>query len=247
VNATSKLSRRDQIIEVALQHFSRYGYAGTSMRQLAKEIGITAAAIYRHFPSKLDLFEKAVESRSRSLAINSYLETLRRLDSIEDVLRATSLHLLSTAQQDPELLRLLLLTSATDGAAAAKLLKEFRMPYVTFLTEEFQRRMDKGELRQIDPGITARCYVGLVIGCAVNAEFWNQLEDVNYDTLDIICNNVPIFTRGLLAEVSPTDEEKIASTGKAETPEASSSKEKDASTGKTRSRRKKESTDGNQS
>lgn len=204
--AVSKLSRRDQIIEVALQHFSRYGYAGTSMRHLAKEVGITAAAIYRHFPSKLDLFERAVESRSRGLAITSYLETLRCLDSIEDVLRATSLHLLSTAQQDPELLRLLLMTSATDDAAAAKLLKEFRMPYVSFLTDEIGRRIETGELRQVDPGITARCYVGLVIGCAVNAEFWNRLEGVTYETLDIVCNNVPIFARGLVATIQDGDE-----------------------------------------
>lgn len=203
--AVSKLSRRDQIIEVALQHFSRYGYAGTSMRQLAKEVGITAAAIYRHFPSKLDLFERAVESRSRGLAITSYLETLRVLDSVEDVLRATSLHLLSTAQQDPELLRLLLMTSATEDAAAAKLLKEFRMPYVNFLTDELGRRIESGELRSVDPGITARCYVGLVIGCAVNAEFWNKLEGVTYETLDIVCNNVPIFARGLLATLQEVD------------------------------------------
>ncbi|HKI84820.1 MAG TPA: TetR/AcrR family transcriptional regulator [Candidatus Krumholzibacteria bacterium] len=199
--APSKLSRRDQILEVALQHFSRHGYAGTSMRQLAEDVGITAAAIYRHFPSKLDLFEKAVESRSRGLAISSYLETLSSLESVEDILRATSLHLLSTAQQDPQLLRLLLMTSATDDEAAAKLLREFRMPYVNFLAKEFKKRIESGELRKVDPGITARCYVGLVIGCAVNAEFWNRLEDVTYETLDIICNNVPIFARGLLAEV----------------------------------------------
>jgi AcrR family transcriptional regulator len=199
--APSKLSRRDQILEVALQHFSLHGYAGTSMRELAEDVGITAAAIYRHFPSKLDLFEKAVESRSRGLAISSYLETLSSLGSVEDLLRAASLHLLSTAQQDPQLLRLLLMTSVTDDDAAAKLLREFRMPYVNFLVREFQQRIESGELREVDPGITARCYVGLVIGCAVNAEFWNKLEDVTYETLDIICNNVPIFARGLLAEV----------------------------------------------
>ena len=73
------------------------------------------------------------------------------------------------------------MTSATDDAAAAKLLKEFRMPYVNFLTDEIGRRIDSGELRQVDPGITARCYVGLVIGCAVNAEFWNKLEGVSYE------------------------------------------------------------------
>jgi AcrR family transcriptional regulator len=201
--APSKLSRRDQILEVALQHFSRFGYAGTSMRQLAEDVGITAAAIYRHFPSKLDLFEKAVESRSRGLAISSYLQTLSDLESVEDLLRAASLHLLSTAQQDPQLLRLLLMTSATDDEAAAKLLREFRMPYVSFLSKEFEKRIQSGELRKVDPGITARCYVGLVIGCAVNAEFWNKLEDVTYETLDIVCNNVPIFARGLLAEVPP--------------------------------------------
>jgi len=199
--APSKLSRRDQILEVALKHFSRHGYAGTSMRQLAEDVGITAAAIYRHFPSKLDLFEKAVESRSRGLAISAYLETLSSLSSVEDLLRAASLHLLSTAQQDPQLLRLLLMTSVTEDDAAAKLLREFRMPYVNFLAKEFQQRIESGELRKVDPGITARCYVGLVIGCAVNAEFWNKLEDVTYETIDIICNNVPIFARGLLAEV----------------------------------------------
>jgi len=199
--APSKLSRRDQILEVALQHFSRHGYAGTSMRQLAEDVGITAAAIYRHFPSKLALFEKAVESRSRGLAISRYLETLGALESVEELLRATSLHLLSTAQQDPQLLRLLLMTSVTDDQAAAKLLREFRMPYVNFLSKELKKRIESGELREVDPGITARCYVGLVIGCAVNAEFWNKLEDVSYETLDIICNNVPIFARGLLAEV----------------------------------------------
>ncbi len=219
--ALSKLSRRDQILEVALQHFSRQGYAGTSMRQLAEEVGITAAAIYRHFPSKLDLFEKAVESRSRGLAISSYLETLSSLGSVEDLLRAVSLHLLSTAQQDPQLLRLLLMTSATDDDAAAKLLREFRMPYVNFLAKEFQLRIESGELRKVDPGITARCYVGLVIGCAVNAEFWNKLEDVTYETLDIICNNVPIFARGLLAEVpeetaNHTNDSAIQSTPEAE-------------------------------
>ena len=67
------------------------------------------------------------------------------------------------------------------------------------------RRIESGELRKVDPGITARCYVGLVIGCAVNAEFWNKLEGVTYETLDIVCNNVPIFARGLVATREDSD------------------------------------------
>ena len=77
------------------------------------------------------------------------------------------------------------------------------MPYVKFLTEQIQLRIAQGELLPVDPGITARCYVGMVIACAVNAEFWNRLEGVNYETLEIVDNNVPIFTRGM--KVNPED------------------------------------------
>jgi AcrR family transcriptional regulator len=43
---------RDQIVEAADAHFSRYGYAKTTMADLAREIGFSKAYLYKFFDSK---------------------------------------------------------------------------------------------------------------------------------------------------------------------------------------------------
>ena len=44
--------RREQIIRTATELFSRVGFRGATMRQLAERAGISEAMIYHHFPSK---------------------------------------------------------------------------------------------------------------------------------------------------------------------------------------------------
>ena len=41
-----------RILVESIQLFAAHGYAGTSMRQIAAAVGIQAATIYSHFPSK---------------------------------------------------------------------------------------------------------------------------------------------------------------------------------------------------
>ena len=48
-------STRDRILDVALDLFSRQGYAGTSIRDIAEQLSMTKAAVYYHFPSKEEL------------------------------------------------------------------------------------------------------------------------------------------------------------------------------------------------
>ena len=47
---------------VSAKLFAQQGLAGTSMREIAREAGITQAAIYHHFPCKEDLYVDAVRS-----------------------------------------------------------------------------------------------------------------------------------------------------------------------------------------
>jgi len=53
---------RDQIVEAALKHFSRYGYEKTTVSDLAKAIGYSKAYIYKFFDSKQAIGE-AITSR----------------------------------------------------------------------------------------------------------------------------------------------------------------------------------------
>lgn len=51
-----ELNTKDQIIEAAKRSFALHGYEGTTLSQIAKEVGIQKPSIYNHFKSKNDLY-----------------------------------------------------------------------------------------------------------------------------------------------------------------------------------------------
>lgn len=71
--STGPASSPDRILDAAIRNFLQFGYEGTSITKIAKAAGMTAANIYWHFPSKLDLLFVSLQSLYRS----SYLEIAR--------------------------------------------------------------------------------------------------------------------------------------------------------------------------
>ena len=45
------------ILDAALNLFSKRGYDGVGLRDLAQEVGIRESAIYKHFKGKQDIFD----------------------------------------------------------------------------------------------------------------------------------------------------------------------------------------------
>ena len=50
-----------KIIDAASLVFARYGYAGASLRQIADDVGVTAAAFTRHFGNKEGLLQAVID------------------------------------------------------------------------------------------------------------------------------------------------------------------------------------------
>jgi AcrR family transcriptional regulator len=50
--------RRTAIVEAAKPLFARYGFAGTTTKQLARAAGVSEALVFQHFPSKAALYEE---------------------------------------------------------------------------------------------------------------------------------------------------------------------------------------------
>src|ERR1700733_6544477 len=59
---------REAILEAAVTLFGRRGYAGTTMRDIAGEVGILPGSLYAHIDSKETLLDEIVE-----LGIESFL------------------------------------------------------------------------------------------------------------------------------------------------------------------------------
>lgn len=190
-------NRRSQIIENASHLFAEKGYEGTTMRMIAQTCEITEAAIYRHFRNKEDLYGEVIRTKVQ----NHDLDRLRArgigAGTIEDVLAEIAEHILRLVDYDPELIRLMFNNSMETGDLAAILFKEVRLPYIEYLVEELEHRMAKGEVREIEPFITSRCFVGMVMDCALNVSVWSKINHQEFVAQEVVCNNIPIFARGL--------------------------------------------------
>lgn len=56
------------IRDAAVQLIARHGYEAVTMRQLAAEVGVQAAALYRYFPTKEDLLHTLMREHMEELA-----------------------------------------------------------------------------------------------------------------------------------------------------------------------------------
>lgn len=78
--------RKEQLLDCALELFSRVGYARATTAQLAQKAGVTEPIIYRHFDSKRDLFVALIH-RTAKRTLQRWEDRLDGVDDAPDRLR----------------------------------------------------------------------------------------------------------------------------------------------------------------
>jgi AcrR family transcriptional regulator len=86
VAAVRPRNRRQLIVGAAGRVFSEHGYHAASMEEIAAAVGITAAALYRHFPNKYALFAECANVAADRLV--AALDELAPDAGLADVLLA---------------------------------------------------------------------------------------------------------------------------------------------------------------
>jgi len=199
--AAKSANRKAQILEEATHLFAANGFNGTPIRAIARTCGITEAAIYRHYDSKEHLYTEVIREKAGQHDITGNLPGPDVTEDLETMLTRVAEYILSFAQKDPELRQLMANSSRGNDPAATVLFQEVRLPFINYIQADLQQRLAAGKIRPIDPFITARCFVGMVMDCAMSVGVWQKLNVSSIRTRDVICNNMPIFARGL--EVRP--------------------------------------------
>ncbi|MZD08242.1 TetR family transcriptional regulator [Streptomyces sp. SID5785] len=94
VAATRPRNRRQLIVDAAGRLFSERGYHAASMEEIASGVGITAAALYRHFPNKYALFAECAHSMVEGLvaALDELPEDAELPDVLAALVRVTVAH-----------------------------------------------------------------------------------------------------------------------------------------------------------
>jgi AcrR family transcriptional regulator len=105
------------IVEKALDYFSNNGYAGASIRQIARAVGIRESAIYNHFKSKEEIFLAILsEFKPRSLSEKIMSDDLLdELDNPEKFLQDFAKRLIEywNTPKERKFIRLLLMEQFT--------------------------------------------------------------------------------------------------------------------------------------
>jgi len=89
-------SRKEQIINSALEIISEEGVKNLTMKRIANRIGISDAALYRHFKNKQELMLVMIETMGRNLItrINLVVGDLDNpVDKLENILHIHLTHL----------------------------------------------------------------------------------------------------------------------------------------------------------
>ncbi len=118
---------KEKILSAALELFSTAGYEGTSMQDIAKRLGLTKAALYRHFTGKEALFDALIVS-----ARNHYEQGLHQKDPPHTPSSLRELEEMSLAQirftiEDETVIRMRRLFS----------ISQYRNPEIAALADEY--------------------------------------------------------------------------------------------------------------
>ncbi|MCI0695412.1 TetR/AcrR family transcriptional regulator [candidate division KSB1 bacterium] len=86
-------SRKEQIIHAALKIISEEGVANLTMMKIAQKIGISDAALYRHFKNKHEIMRGVIETMGRNLTANMSVAVSDIDDPIAKLKKILGIHL----------------------------------------------------------------------------------------------------------------------------------------------------------
>ncbi|HHU71837.1 MAG TPA: TetR/AcrR family transcriptional regulator [Clostridiales bacterium] len=162
------MKTKDLILHTSLRLFSKRGYDGVSMRDLAAEVGIKAASIYNHFSSKDEIFnslllemEKRYEQMINKINVpngTSKEAAMEYVDISEEQLQqiAGGLFLYFAKDEFAGPFRKMITAEQYRNSAAGNVFREmFINGALEYQTDLFQALIEQGEFIEADPEIIA--------------------------------------------------------------------------------------------
>jgi AcrR family transcriptional regulator len=143
---------RDRILDAAERIHSRYGLPELTLRRVAKAVGVTPMAIYRHFEDKNALLDGLSD---RGFGIwETYLEVAVRKRTPMTRLRAVLDQLREFALEHPRYFELMFFAKRGPIPNAPASLRETPSPSFTRVIADVRGMVGANELRRGDPGET---------------------------------------------------------------------------------------------
>lgn len=180
--------RRADILAAALRVFGQHGYSAATNAQIAREAGVTPAALYYYFPSKEDLFLAAVSDRRRNLApiIQQIPEHLADMEPQVVLTFAIRQIIQFISEERTHAVLRILLAEGPRNPALVRIWEEQVVGEASMvLLRYLQSQMEAGRIRQMDPRIIAMMLLGPVMMATMTRDVLgvNLVQDLSDEEL----------------------------------------------------------------
>lgn len=139
-----KLSRRDQILQALVTMLENNPGARITTANLAKEVGVSEAALYRHFPSKAKMFEGLIAFIEETV-FSRITRIMQDFERADDRCEKTLTLVLTFAEKNPGLCRLL---SGDALAGETERLRDRMQQFFDRIEAQLKQILREAEMRE---------------------------------------------------------------------------------------------------
>jgi AcrR family transcriptional regulator len=154
------LAKREEILQTALEHFAVKGYDRVSVREIARECGLSQAGLLHHFSSKEELFLEVLRKRDDR---NGEDVEPEHVHSVERLIGAVDRN-----AGEPGLVRLFVTMSAESTSEESPAHSFFEERYAWLseqIANDVRQHQERGEFsRNLDPDAVAALLIAAADG-----------------------------------------------------------------------------------
>jgi AcrR family transcriptional regulator len=154
-----KAATRERIVTASRELIAHGGYAEAQVAAVAGRAGVATGTVYRHFPSKADLFAEVFRTASQH-EVDAVTQATAATGSAPERIAAAVETFARRALQGRRLAWALIAEPVDPAVEAARL--EFRRAYAAAFATAIRAGVAAGELPDQDADLAATCMVGAI-------------------------------------------------------------------------------------
>ena len=190
--------RRLQIMEAAKELFARQGLEGTTTKEIAARARVNEAIIFRHFPTKEDLYWAIIDHQCE---VGGWQQALRRHlrsgASDREVFAGIAEEILVRRAKDSTLSRLLLFSALENQRRSQRFFQKYVVEYYELIAEYIRGRIQAGAFRALDPLLAARGFVGMIVYHSLIQEIFGGKRYQDFDVREVSETLTDIWLGGM--------------------------------------------------
>jgi AcrR family transcriptional regulator len=151
---------RNEILEVTAQLFRKKGFTGTSMQDIANEVGILKGSIYYYFNSKNEIFQEVLDNGINPALKKAEMIVAEKLTPKEKFRKLIHYHMDYIMDHN---FSLVIFFQEREKLPATEMEKylEKRDRYENFFREVFKEGIEQGEFPELNVPLTVFAILGM--------------------------------------------------------------------------------------